>query len=299
MPAPFLIFCADPLDPRSVEADFAAEVEPARAAGFAVVRLDHDELDRRNDAEAALRKARFDAEGPAVYRGWMLGADAYSALFDALRRRGIGLVTTPGEYAACHHAPGSYAKLAQWMPETVWLAASRIDDAAAIRDVLAPFGRSAVIVKDWVKSQAAGYWDTACYIPDASDESEVNRVISRFRELQGESLVGGLVFKRYIPLRPGGGQPAHEFRALIVGGRSVGCWPRSPQAGTLEPPPEALLQQIAAQVPSPFASMDFGLDVDGRWWLLEVGDGQVSGLPDPNAAAAMFGALADRAAVGS
>lgn len=291
MPAPFVIFCADPLDPRSIEPSFAPEAEPARTAGFTIVRLDHDELDRRDEAEAALRKARFDAQGTAVYRGWMLRSAAYNALFDVLRGRGIELVTSPAEYAACHHAPGSYAALAPWMPKTVWLDASRLDDTTAVRTVLAPLGAAPVILKDWVKSQASGYWNEACYIPDASDQDQVKRTIARFRELQGDSLVGGLVFKRCIPLLPGGA-PAHEYRAFVVKGQVVGCWPRSPQAAALGPPPAALLRQIAQKLPSPFASMDFGLDVEGRWWLLEVGDGQVSGLPDPTAAAAIFAALA-------
>ena len=51
------------------------------------------------------------------------------------------------------------------------------------------------------------------------------------------------------------------------------------------------------QIPSPFASADFALNADGKWWLLEVGDGQVSGLPDPKAAGAVFAALAKCAGV--
>ena len=38
--------------------------------------------------------------------------------------------------------------------------------------------------------------------------------------------------------------------------------------------------------------MHFGRDEEGRWWLLEVGDGQVSGLPAAEAAAPLFAALA-------
>jgi len=53
------------------------------------------------------------------------------------------------------------------------------------------------------------------------------------------------------------------------------------------------MAQVAVKVPSPFASADFGVDQSGRWWLLEVGDGQVSGLPGPEAASPVFAALAD------
>lgn len=291
MPAPFAIFCADPIDPRSVEADFADEVEPASEAGFWPVRLDHDELDRRINPDGALRKARFDQSGAAVYRGWMLSAAAYESLFRALAARDILLLTSPEEYAACHHTPGSYDALAEWMPKTAWLPIDDLDNVSVRRDMLAQFGSSPVIIKDWVKSQAAGYWVEACYISNASDDDEVERVVSRFRELQGESLVGGIVFKAYVPLLPLG-LPAHEYRAFMVKGRVVGCWPRSEAANQLGAPPSELLNNVAEKLPSPFASADFSRDAEGRWWLLEVGDGQVSGLPTPEAASPIFAALA-------
>jgi hypothetical protein len=292
MPASYAIFCANPLHPRSVEPDFALEFERAREAGFSPILIDHDELDRRINPEGALRKTRFDAPGIGVYRGWMLRSEAYAALSDALFERGVRLLTSPEEYTACHHAPGSYALLKTWMSRMSWVPLPAIDDQAEVRAALAPFGSSAVLLKDFVKSQAAGYWSEACYIPDASDQDQVGRVVGRFRELQGDSLVGGLVFKAYIPLQPAGA-PAYEYRAFFVDGQVVGCWPRSDLARGLGPPPAELMAQVGMKIPSPFASADFGVDQTGRRWLLEVGDGQVSGLPEPEAASPVFAALAD------
>ncbi|MEN3749992.1 ATP-grasp domain-containing protein [Sphingomonas sp. HF-S3] len=290
MPRPYAIFCSDPLDPRKIEPDFAAEAEIAEAAGFTLVRLDHDQLDHRIDAGAALRKARFDEPGKAIYRGWMLSAQAYAALHAGLLDRGIELITTPAHYDACHHAPGSYDCLSSWMPRMAWLGIDEIDDRTRIDATLASFGGSPLVIKDWVKSQAAGYWHEACYIADASEPAGALRVLHRFRELQGDSLVGGIVFKTHIPLVPHGSL-AHEYRAFVVGGRSVGCWPRSEAAAELGGPPSEMVDQIAVRMPGIFASADFGQDLDGRWWLLEVGDGQVSGLPVPEAALPIFTAL--------
>jgi hypothetical protein len=294
MPAPYAIFCVNPLDPRSVEPDFSSEFAGAREAGFSPILIDHDELDQRISPAAALGKTRIDEPGIGVYRGWMLRSEAYAALFNALFERGVRLLTSPKEYAACHHAPGAYSLLKNWMASMTWVPLPDIDDQAKVRASLAKFGSSAVILKDYVKSQAAGYWSQACYIPDASDQDHVGRVVNRFRELQGRGLVGGLVFKAYIPLQPTGAR-AYEYRAFFVGGRVVGCWPRSDLARELAPPPAELMAQVAVKVPSPFASADFGVDQSGRWWLLEVGDGQVSGLPEPEAASPVFAALADHA----
>jgi hypothetical protein len=290
--APYVIFCADPLNPRSVEPEFAAEVGAAQAAGFTPVVVDHNELDHRIDTDAALRRTRITDAGSAVYRGWMLRSESYRSLFDALLMRGVTLLTNPTAYDACHHAPGSYAALSDFMAKTAWLGEDKLDDADAVRSVLAPFGSSPLIIKDWVKSQATGYWIDACYVPDATDVERANRVIARFRELQGESLVGGIVFKAYQPLVPIGA-PAAEFRAFEVGGRLVGCWPRTDVAGGQAGPPDDLLRQIASKVPSPFASADLAVDDRGRWWLLEVGDGQVSGLPSEQTAAPLFQAIAN------
>lgn len=287
----YAIFCADPLNPRSAEPDFVAEVAAAREAGFTPVLLDHDALDHRIDAADALRKARFAEPGFAVYRGWMLKSEAYRALNGALIERGVQLLTKPEAYDACHHAPGSYDALSAFMPKAVWVTEDKLGDPAAINSALANFGASAVIIKDWVKSQAAGYWSEACFIPNASETNQASRVVERFRELQGDSLVGGVVFKAYVPLHPVG-KPADEHRAFVVGGHVVGCWPRSEAAGASAGPPDELLTQVASRVPSPFASADFGVDDEKQWWLLEVGDGQVSGLPSEVVAEPLFQAIA-------
>ena len=94
------------------------------------------------------------------------------------------------KYAACHDAPGPYTLLKNWMARMTWVPLPAIDDPVEVRNSLAQYGSTAVILKDFVKSQAAGYWSQACYISDASDQEHVGRVVGRFRELQGDSLVG-------------------------------------------------------------------------------------------------------------
>jgi integrase len=158
MPAPYAIFCVNPLDPRSMEPDFSSEFAGAREAGFSPILIDHDELDQRISPAAALRKTRIDEPGIGIYRGWMLRSEAYAGLFNALFERGVRLLTSPEEYAACHHAPGAYSLLKNWMASMTWVPLPDIDDQAEVRASLAKFGSSAVILKDYVKSQAAGYW---------------------------------------------------------------------------------------------------------------------------------------------
>lgn len=271
-----IVLCADPFDARRHDAAFDHEAAAAAALGLGRILVDHNALDRAHDGPAAVRRSRFpDHPATAFYRGWMLKAGDYALLHAALAARGVTLLNDPRQYAACHHVPGSYATVSRWSAQTVFAPADAgVDDLLA---ALAPFGRQPVVLKDWVKSQAAGYWDTACLITDAGDADKVAATVSRFRELQGADLVGGLVFRAYVPLAKAGGE-TEEWRAFCLDGRVIGCWPRLAAAG--DAPPPGLVADVAAVLPSRFATADFARRADGGGWLLvETGDGQVSGLP--------------------
>jgi hypothetical protein len=192
MPGLRLLFCSDPINPREPDTAFANEVEAARALGLKLCLIDHDALDRFRDAARAIRLVREKAPLNAVYRGWMLRASDYRLLYDALAAVGVVLVNTPEHYALCHHAPESYPYVAPWSAATAWIGKADIHDPSAIFAALTALGAKSVVLKDWVKSQAAGYWKEACFIPDVADRDSVTRVVSRFLELQGESLAGGI-----------------------------------------------------------------------------------------------------------
>src|SRR5579872_7146260 len=175
----YAVFCADPLNPRSPDPAFAREFEIARALELTPLLLDHDALEKRHDAREALRRARVAEPGAGFYRGWMLRAEDYALLYEELGRLGVHLLTTPAQYAACHHFPAAYPHIAQWSPEVTWIESEHLGDDAALSAALAPFGDGAVVLKDWVKSQAAGHWAEACFIPRASDRAAVRRVVAR------------------------------------------------------------------------------------------------------------------------
>ena len=55
--------------------------------------------------------------------------------------------------------------------------------------------------------------------------------------------------------------------------------------------PLEALAPIAAGVPSRFFTMDVARLDDGGWTIVELGDGQVAGLPSAESAAALFNAF--------
>ena len=226
-----ILFPSEPFDGRHVDSAFADEHEAAQRAGWetALIDLERDRV----------------PPGDSIYRGWMLTVEEYARLYARVK-----LINDPEQYRRTHHYPESYALIREVTVPAVWTTSREIDFAA-----LEPFGDRPLVLKDHVKSQKH-YWDEACFIPRASDEAAVRRVVARFLELQGDSFVGGLVFREHVEL-------SDERRIFVVDGASLS---------------ENPFPEIAARVDSRFFTMDVARRADGSWMIVELGDGQVSGL---------------------
>jgi hypothetical protein len=290
-----VLFCSQPFEPARVDSDFAAEHAAAAAAGFATALFDHTQA-TEGDVVRAIRRVPGDA-GETLYRGWMMRAAQYDALYRALLAKGVRLVNDPAAYRFCHHLPESYPVLEGDTPRSTWLEGTRFTELSAILDRLRMFGPAPIVIKDYVKSQKHA-WAEACFIPRADDGAAAERVVRRFLELQGEDLVEGLVFREYVPLRivgthPRSGMPlGAEVRTFWLDGEPVLKHPYWGELGAVESePPDAWMRAIARRVPSRFFTMDVALREDGRWTVIELGDGQVAGLPTPDLATSFYDAL--------
>ena len=293
-----IIFCCDPLYPNRVDSSYENEAEAAQAAGFECATINHETLARGENASLAVRRvATRETPQLAVYRGWMLRPRHYENLYEALRERGVQLINAPQQYLNCHHLPESYSVIESLTPRTIWLPLPDCLDAENVQRALQTFGDSSLILKDYVKSRKHE-WNEACFIASASDADEVRRVVARFIELQGDEISGGLVFREYVALQNIGahsqsGMPlAAEFRLFFLDGgllQSSRYWTEG-DYGESEPP-LALFQDVAQRVPSRFFTMDVTQLENGEWIIVELGDGQVAGLPDQNAAPDFYRAL--------
>ena len=65
-------------------------------------------------------------------------------------------------------------------------------------------------------------------------------------------------------------------------------------AYTVVSPPTQVFADILAQVQSRFFTMDIAQQIDGRWMIVELGDGQVAGLPETLDTALFYEALIRR-----
>lgn len=293
-----VVFPSDPLDKRSVDESFALERDAATHAGFASSLIDSEALDAGDFARAVQRLPERADRETVIYRGWMLTVASYAQLYDALRARGYALINDAAEYQHAHHLPESYPILSGATPRAVWTTTGRDFDLPATMQLLEPFGASPVVVKDYVKSQKH-HLHEACFIPRANDPVAVAAVVSRFVELQGDTLAGGLVFREFLELAPlaihsKSGMPLTvEYRVFFLQGRVL-CraeyWEEGDYAG--ESLPENLFAGIARNVRSNFFTMDVARRATGEWIIMEVGDGQVSALPERLDPEAFYGALA-------
>ncbi|WP_044640724.1 ATP-grasp domain-containing protein [Risungbinella massiliensis] len=282
-----LIYCADPLDSKKIDIVYQEESLAAERAGFSVARIDLEALIEEGNVTKAVRWVKeLDQLETAIYRGWMLKKGQYQQLYEALLQRGLRLINGPNQYGVCHYFPYTYPIIQERTPRSRWIPVDPTFHMEQVHQLLAPFGNVPVIVKDFVKSRKHE-WEEACYIPDASNRVQVEKVVQRFLELQGNELNEGIVFREFIELEeltehPQSGMPLTvEYRLFYLDGE---CISQSPywEHGEyhVENVPIEQFQDIAKLVPSRFFTMDIAQCKDGSWMIMELGDGQVAGLPE-------------------
>lgn len=294
-----VLFCAHPLQRGAPDPVYAEEAAAATACGLSHALLRIEPLVERADATLATRGVPAREPGPALYRGWMLAPDRYAALHAALASKGDLLLTSPDAYRHAHWLPESYDAIAQWTARSVWLPERELSVDRAVALARA-FGRRPLLVKDYVKSRKHE-WAEACFIPDATDAAAVARVVSRFLDLTGSELQGGLVLREFLKLETVGkhgrsGMPlAREWRVFWLDGDPILVAPYWPEVAG-DPPPVATFAAAAARVQSRFFTMDLARRADGDWIIVELGDGQVAGLPEGADPVAFYRAIAARLA---
>jgi len=278
-----IVFCDSVFDHTIIEPDYEKEAEAAINAGFAFSLISFEELTAGNIAASLRFVKAADVKEFGLYRGWMLTPSQYKDLYDGLLQKNIQLINTPEAYEHCHYLPNSYAKIKSKTPASVWTTDLT---AVAIQTLAKHFGDNAIIIKDFVKSEKH-HWEEACYIPDASDFDTVQSVVHRFLELRGNALNKGLVFRQfealeYLTAHSKSGMPlTKEFRLFFANHDIVSVfhyWDEG-EYGNIIPELDDFIE-IAKTIESQFFTMDIAKKKDGAWIIMELGDGQVAGLPD-------------------
>ncbi len=288
-----IIFCDSGFSPKEVDYMYAEEYNAAKQALYATALISFEAL-KKGEVEAAVSRIRpNETLEMGIYRGWMLKPKQYQLLYDALLEKNIKLINSPSEYQFCHYLPDNYETIKEYTPKTVYKKFDGNIDLNDFRAELDQFGANPIVIKDYVKSQKH-YWEEACFIPDAADYEHANAVIQKFIELQDDDLNEGLVFRAFIALEAltthaQSGMPlTKEFRVFVKDHKIRSVFQYWDEGNYEDVVP--LLDKFEAIIPnitSNFFTMDIAKKKDGDWIIVELGDGQVAGLPD-NADKAQF-----------
>lgn len=281
------LFCKSPTS-SDFDDMYQDEVDAAKAAEFPMGKINFEALIDGDFSRAIAGVPENQNYEPqtAVYRGWMMTSDTYSLFHEALfMEKNIWLITTPTQYRFAHYLPYNYKVLEDLTPKSLWLPAdATIEEIMAALEV---FGSKPVIVKDFVKSQKH-FWHSACFIPDASLQSEVQRVVNNFIDFQGEFLEGGLVFREYIDdlvsvgNHERSGMPITKENRIFVLNNEVMVsgkyW--TAMSDDPEPLPVGFINNVISRIDARFWTLDIAQKTNGGWIVMEIGDAQVSGLLD-------------------
>lgn len=269
------IFCNHPLYQRKVDEDYEDEYQEA-GLHHSCALFSYEDMER-----GKLSLFGEDISGLTIYRGWMMKPEMYSDFYMLLEQKGIFLINTPEEYERYHTLPRWYDDFVEETAQSVWENEGNIENILlTVKQLNGPY-----IVKDYVKSRKHEWYD-ACFIKNISDIANTTRIIRNFVERQGDSLVGGIVLRKYMDLHQIGfheksGMPiSEEYRIFVYSGKILimdNYWTEKEDV-RLSDDEISWIECIAKKVRSNFVTIDIARKDDGKLMIMEFGDGQVSGL---------------------
>lgn len=278
-----ILFPSEPFSPKEVDSSFKSEYEAAKLVGFSVFLFDHDELVKNGEFKTNVRLVEGSAN-EIILRSWMLKEEQYKLLWSKLFNKKYFLVNTTDEYLRCHYFPEAYNYISKHTAVAWWSNTwSEHPDADNIQNIYWEPIRNMlggdILIKDYVKSEK-GNPDLFILKKELTNEEFSDRV-QRFIDARGKLFNKGLVFKSIEKLKLYEGQ-TNEWRFFIFNNKLVIGNQNSENPIVVEIPSSEIMdviRQVSKKVKSNFFTIDIAEKEDGTWTILELGDGQVSGLP--------------------
>lgn len=283
---PIFLYCSHPLDSKKVDLDYENEFLAAIENGFECLLFDFDEFLIDNLDKSLKNIEKQNIVRTVIYRGWMFTPTQYQLLYKALFERNLQLINSKTEYQDCHYLPDSLKFIEKHTPKTVFQKIKNDTDIEELIIKSEMFGDDSVILKDYVKSEKH-HWDSACFVDNVRDKKSLRDKIKNLLRLRGEYLNEGIVVRKFIKLKfltnhSKSQMPlTEEYRLFFLNNKLIGVYDywEEGEYKSLKPNTE-LFEEIAKTIKSNFFSMDIAKSEENEFIIIELGDGQVSGLPD-------------------
>lgn len=267
-----------------VEPDYKFEEEIAEELGFDTYNVNFDDFVNGSKLKVSYGGPKTDTVVTAIYRGWMMTVEQYTRFYNELLTFNIKLVNTPEEYENTHHFINSYSRFYNFMtkktPKAIWFDKGTQIDWYKVRNTF----DSKFIVKDYVKSVKG--FDFPEYLETSMSDDELNQYIEKFIQLRGDLYQGGIILKQYVELDKSKGH-THEFRAFYSRDTKLCVYNNSNNKEDFIPKDITKLTGIGS-LESNLYTVDFARLSDGSYTVIEIGDGQVSGLPSEKEARLLY-----------
>jgi hypothetical protein len=282
-----ILFCESSLESNTIDEDYQDQFLSAKDNGFEILLVNYEDLISNDRFALATKKIKHKAElVNIIYRGWMLTPKQYSILYNDLLSKNYQLINNIEEYQNCHHLPNSLKFIESRTPKTIFEKLDKENSIEILIEKSKIFGQKSVIIKDFVKSEKHD-WETACYVDNVSNSNKLNQTIKNLIALRGKYLNEGIVIREFIELNhltthSKSGMPlTEEYRIFFWNKKIIGIynyWEEGEYKSCI--PDTTEFEEIAKQIESNFFSMDIARQKNGELIIIELGDGQVAGLPD-------------------
>lgn len=242
------IYSSDPFNPKKVDESFLAEYELARNKNFKTYLINTDDLINSKIFPA------LEVNDSLIYRGWMLTKSNYELLEKKVNYQ---LLTNTSSYIFAHHLPNWYPELKEFTMDSKFSTGKETND---LKSLYKSWGGKPAFVKDYVKSLKTGA------VPIVNNESELFDLVKKMEKYRG-CIEGGIVLREPIDLIQ-----SSETRFFILNGKLFN------NGKNINDSMVEMAQNIVNKLgdKSNFYSMDLILDKKEKYWLIEIGDGQVS-----------------------
>ncbi len=276
-----VVFADDVSGKHSINAqEIQATIEVARMYGCRVfiISLNFDDCETADNALAYVPE--FDEPVLAVWTGFIPFYDRYKAIYEAALKKNVYLVNTPEQFQTSMEFDKFYPLIEHLTPKSIIL-----DDADYDIDKVIAHFDFPVFVKGTRKSNKDKGWSAVV----AKSKEELSDLVqahfqNNFRS-NGKVIVRELVPLRKLDEDANGFPVSREYRVFVYKGQILDYgfyWDEYEDRGISEKELERTINHIVSkvveQVNVPFFSLDIGQLSSGEWIVIELGDGQFSGL---------------------